>query len=78
LTTSTVIAGYFFSKSATSLSMFGTQVQNVRVVWVVIALSMSAWPTGAAPAGSGAGESPQPASARIETVAAASIRRRLI
>lgn len=41
-------AGYFASKSATSLSMFGTQVQNVSSVGVFIALSMSAWPTGSA------------------------------
>lgn len=41
-------AGYFFSKSATSLSMFGTQVQNVSWVGVFMALSMSAWPTGLA------------------------------
>jgi hypothetical protein len=36
------MAGYFFSKSATSFSMSGTQVQNVRVVGVVMALSTSA------------------------------------
>src|SRR5690348_9149540 len=51
LTTLTLIAGYRFSKSATSLSMFGTQVQNVSSVGVFIALSMSAWLTGFADAG---------------------------
>src|SRR6266567_4420428 len=43
LTTFTLIAGYFFSNSATSSAMFGTQVQNVSVVGVVMALSISAW-----------------------------------
>ena len=42
LTTLTLTAGYFFSKSATSLAMSGTQVQNVSSVGVCIALSMSA------------------------------------
>lgn len=42
LTTLTLMAGYFASKRATSLSMFGTQVQNVSSVGVFIALSMSA------------------------------------
>jgi hypothetical protein len=39
------MAGYFFSKTATSFLMFGTQVQNVRSVGVFMALSMSAWLT---------------------------------
>src|SRR3954453_10064533 len=42
LTTFTLMAGYFFWNTATSLAMSGTQVQNVKVVGVVIALSMSA------------------------------------
>lgn len=48
LTILTLTAGYFCSKSATSLAMFGTQVQNVSSVGVFMALSMSAWPTGLA------------------------------
>src|SRR3954462_12536890 len=54
LTTLILMAGYFFSKIATSWAMLGTQVQKVRVVGVVMALSMSAWLTvwpGAGPAG---------------------------
>src|SRR5581483_484161 len=50
LTTFTLIAGYFASNSATSAAMFGTHVQKVSVVGVAIALSMSAWLTGAPPA----------------------------
>ena len=46
LTTLTLTAGYFFSKSATSSPMFGTHVQNVSSVGVFMALSMSARPTG--------------------------------
>ena len=48
LTTLTLIAGYAFSKTATSWLIFGTQVQKVRVVGVFMALSMSAWVTAAA------------------------------
>src|SRR3954453_15388164 len=44
-TTFTLMAGYFCSNRAISLSMFGTHVQNVSWVGVVIALSMSAWLT---------------------------------
>src|SRR5690242_1723912 len=39
------MAGYFFSKSATSWAMSGTQAQKVSSVGVDIALSMSAWLT---------------------------------
>src|SRR5580693_10717388 len=39
------MAGYCRSKTATSWLMFGTQVQNVSVVGVFIALSISAWLT---------------------------------
>ncbi|MFI8073421.1 hypothetical protein ACIF85_32155 [Streptomyces sp. NPDC086033] len=46
MTTLTLIAGYFFSKSATSWSMSGTHVQNVSSVGFFIAASMSAWLTG--------------------------------
>src|SRR3954451_5203780 len=46
LTTLTSMAGYFFSKRATSLEMSGTHVQKVSLVGVCIALSMSAWPAG--------------------------------
>jgi len=43
LTTFTFILGYLVVNSFTSLVMSGTQVQNVNVVGVSIALSMSAW-----------------------------------
>src|SRR5882757_11570569 len=46
-TTLILMAGYFFSKTAISLLMSGTQVQNVNVVGVCMALSMSAWLTAA-------------------------------
>src|SRR5579859_2851101 len=45
LTTLTLMAGYFFSKTATSWLMLGTQDQKVSVVGVVMALSISAWVT---------------------------------
>jgi len=73
-TTLIFTAGYFFSNSATSCAMFGTQVQKVRVVGVVIALSMSAWPIGPADAVVFAAVPEQADRARTEAASAAANR----
>src|SRR4051812_34649280 len=72
LTTLILMAGYFCWKSATSWAMLGTQVQKVSVVGVVMALSMSAWPTGWSVAAFGVDEEPeQPVTPRTAASAAA-------
>jgi hypothetical protein len=74
------MAGYFFSKSAISCSMSGTQVQNVSSVGGFIALSMSAWPTALAEEAESPSLPPQAVSAAPSDTAPVAVRksRRLI
>ena len=75
-----MIFGYLSVKSLTSFLMSGTQVQNVNVVSVSIALSMSDWGTAEAEDCAGGASSPPPpqaASSHALEVAAAVVSRNL-
>ena len=61
----TLIFGYAFMNRSTWFLMSGTQVQNVRVVSVSMALSMSAWGICEADAGA-CGVPPEPESPLLQ------------